>query len=160
MSKLFRNLMADESGIILSAELVLILTLGVLACVVGINAIAKAVNHELMDVASAISAVDQSYYVSGFYNSHGNAGKAGFGFVDRADECDCAAVVSGSCNVVDGAFRRGEAIQHPIAPNDAIQSPVPMLHDDVAPCLDCEEVIGPCHGCDIEPVPADEPVKH
>ncbi|QDT37960.1 hypothetical protein [Stratiformator vulcanicus] len=91
---MLRNLWNDELGLIISAELVLVLTIGVIGVVVGLNAVAKSVNHELMDVASAIGAVDQSYFVSGFFNQHLNAGKAGFGFADRADECDCAVLIT------------------------------------------------------------------
>ena len=98
---MLRNFWADEAGFVLSAELVLVLTLGVLALVVGLNAVAKAINQELFDLASAIGAISQSYYSSGFVNAHGNAGfgtnctgtLGGFGYDDLSDECDCAILV-------------------------------------------------------------------
>ncbi|QDT64659.1 hypothetical protein [Calycomorphotria hydatis] len=80
----------DEAGVIISAELVLVLTIGVIATVVGLNAVSKSVINELKDVSGAIGAVNQSYYVQGFKNVHGNAGAKGFGFSDQSDECDCA----------------------------------------------------------------------
>ena len=48
---LVRQFWADEAGFLLSAELVLILTLGAIAMVVGLNAVAKSVVQELNDVA-------------------------------------------------------------------------------------------------------------
>ena len=46
LNKLFR----DESGVIISAELALVLTIAVLAMVVGLSEVAVAVNTELNDV--------------------------------------------------------------------------------------------------------------
>ncbi|QDT64660.1 hypothetical protein [Calycomorphotria hydatis] len=113
---MLRTLWNDEAGVIISAELVLVLTIGVISVVVGLNAVAKSVNNELFDVASAIGAVDQSYYVTGFKNIHGNAafasgkyGKGGFGFKDKSDECDCAIMVTPGGNVKEGYGRRSEA---------------------------------------------------
>ncbi|QDT37959.1 hypothetical protein [Stratiformator vulcanicus] len=91
---MFRTLWNDEAGLIISAELVLVLTIAVIGVVVGLNAVAKSVNNELLDVASAIGAVDQTYFVTGFRNEHGNAATVGFGFSDQADECDCAILVT------------------------------------------------------------------
>ena len=95
-----RALARDERGFVLSAELVLILTLGVLAMVVGINAVAKSINNELSDVAAAFGTFNQSFWTTGFVNWHGNAGVAprGFGFVDLADECDCAPIIASGGN--------------------------------------------------------------
>jgi len=91
---MLRTLWNDEAGLIISAELVLVLTIAVIGVVVGLNAVAKAVNTELVDIAQAIGAVDQSYFVQGFANQHGNAATSGFGFDDLSDECDCAALVT------------------------------------------------------------------
>ncbi|QDT37958.1 branched-chain amino acid aminotransferase [Stratiformator vulcanicus] len=91
-NSLLTNLWNDEAGVILSAEIVLVLTIAVLSVVVGLNAVAKAVVFELADVASAIGAVSQSFHVEGFHNEHGNACTDGFGFQDRSDECDCAVI--------------------------------------------------------------------
>jgi hypothetical protein len=69
--------------------------------VVGLNAVAKAINQELFDLAGAFGAISQSFYVKGFVNQHCNAGwaincngsRGGFGFEDQSDECDCAVIV-------------------------------------------------------------------
>ena len=53
MTALLNNLLNDEAGFIVSAELVLIATLGVLAMVVGLSEVAFNINNELQDVARA-----------------------------------------------------------------------------------------------------------
>ena len=55
------SLWQDEGGLILSAEVVTIGTLGVLGAVVGLNAAATAVDQELKEFAGAIRSLDQSY---------------------------------------------------------------------------------------------------
>lgn len=93
--KLVRKLWNDEAGFIISAELVLVLTIGVLAMVVGLTAVRDAVAHEMNDIAHAIGAVSQSYKVTGLQKgSHDgfHARIKGFGFNDDADECDCRVI--------------------------------------------------------------------
>ncbi|NOX54537.1 MAG: hypothetical protein GXP27_08885 [Planctomycetes bacterium] len=55
----------DEVGAILSAELVLLATLGVIGAVVGLKAVSQSVNDELLDVACAFRSLDQSYSYTG-----------------------------------------------------------------------------------------------
>jgi len=90
---MLRKLWNDEAGFVISAELVLVLTIGVLAMVVGLNAVSKAVVMELNDVSNAIGAIDQSYFYTGLLNSHYNAGVPGSAYLDSQDECDCAVVL-------------------------------------------------------------------
>ncbi len=52
----------DEKGFVVSAELVLVSTICVIALVVGLTQVSQAVNNELRDVAAAYSNVNQSYY--------------------------------------------------------------------------------------------------
>lgn len=61
--KLLTKLWSDEGGAILSSELVLVGTVGVIGATVGLNAISTAVNEELEDVAFAIRSLDQSYTI-------------------------------------------------------------------------------------------------
>jgi hypothetical protein len=56
-----QKLWQDESGLVLSAEVVTIGTLGVLGAVVGLNAASTAVDQELKEFAGAIRSLDQSY---------------------------------------------------------------------------------------------------
>ncbi|QDV19347.1 hypothetical protein Pan153_40120 [Gimesia panareensis] len=80
----------DEHGFVISAELVLVMTIAVLAMIVGLSEVAVAVNTELNDVSNAIGALNQSYAYTGFI---GNGGKtkstyAGSRFIDSTDDCD------------------------------------------------------------------------
>jgi hypothetical protein len=84
------SLADDEAGFILSGELVLILTIGVLSMVVGLNACSKSVVQELNDVAQAIGAVEQTFYYKGM-RGH-KACVNGSCFNDSQDECDCAVI--------------------------------------------------------------------
>jgi len=63
--KTLKLLWSDDAGFIISAELVLVATVAVLAMVVGQAEVGSAVNQELEDVGSAVGAVQQSYYYSG-----------------------------------------------------------------------------------------------
>jgi hypothetical protein len=59
--RLVKDFLQDETGVILSAEAVMIGTLGVLGTVVGLNAASTAVDQELKEFAGAIRSLDQSY---------------------------------------------------------------------------------------------------
>lgn len=88
-----KQLWNDESGFVISAELVLVMTIAVLAMVVGLTAVRDAVTHEMNDISHAFGAVSQSYNVVGLEKAKKNgkphASIKGFGFNDNADECDC-----------------------------------------------------------------------
>lgn len=89
---MFRKLMNDEAGFIISAELMLIISLGFTAAAVGAAAIRDALVNEMNDVSHAIGAVDQTYNVTGFskakaVQNHGST--TGFGYNDDGDDCDC-----------------------------------------------------------------------
>lgn len=90
-NRFLRAFWHDQAGFILSAELVLILTVGVLAMVVGIHAIAKSVNHELVDVAQSFGAFNQSFHFNGFKGC--KACVIGSEFNDGEDQCDCATLI-------------------------------------------------------------------
>ena len=90
-----RKLFNDEAGFVVSAELVLVLTIAVLGMVVGLASVRDAINGELVDLSSAFGAIDQSYNVVGATKFKvagtvpGHASVAGFGFIDQRDDCDC-----------------------------------------------------------------------
>ena len=87
---MLKNLWNDEAGVIISAELVLVLTIAVLAMVVGLSEVAVAVNTELNDISNAIGALNQSFAITGYHDlspkqiSFFN----GSAFVDGHDDCD------------------------------------------------------------------------
>ncbi|HBN74580.1 MAG TPA: hypothetical protein DD473_01920 [Planctomycetaceae bacterium] len=90
---MLRALLNDESGFIVSAELVLIATILVIGLIVGLSSIQHAVVAELNDVGDAIGSANQSYWYSGFSaeKSFGGGLKAytrGSAFQDTIDDCD------------------------------------------------------------------------
>ena len=80
------QLVRDDAGFVVSAELVLIATICVLSLVVGLSEVASAVNHELNDMASAIGSVNQSYHFAGYTGC--KAFFSGSCFQDHVDDCD------------------------------------------------------------------------
>ena len=100
LNKLFR----DESGVIISAELALVLTIAVLAMVVGLSEVAVAVNTELNDISNAIGSLNQSYSYTGFGSLKAGSATAknsvaGSKYQDAADDCDANL----TCDLVCGA---------------------------------------------------------
>jgi len=97
---MIKSFLNDEAGAIVSIEMVLIITIAVLALIVGWSEIAKAVNTELNDISNAIGALNQSYAFTGYTSSadKATARYAGSVFVDKADDCD----VNQTCDLVCG----------------------------------------------------------
>ena len=90
-----RKLFNDEAGFIVSAELVLVLTIAVLSMVVGLASIRDSISAELVDLSSAFGAISQSYNFGSISKAKatGNHGSAsGSGFNDKVDDCDCIAL--------------------------------------------------------------------
>jgi len=89
---MLRQLWRDDNGAILSAELVLLMTLLVIGLVAGIKALNAAVAEELGDVAAAIGNLDQSYYYSGTRFMDGTNGPCaktqGAAYSDEMDQGD------------------------------------------------------------------------
>ena len=86
MRQICTQLLNDEAGFIVSAELILVATIAVLSLVVGLTEVASAVNQELEDVASAFASINQSFKAQGLSGCMGQ--KAGSCFTDNVDECD------------------------------------------------------------------------
>src|SRR5262245_31375945 len=61
----------DEAGFIISAELVLVATILVIGCIVGLSEVQHAVVSELNDVGDAIGSINQSFCFSGFNKTDG-----------------------------------------------------------------------------------------
>lgn len=82
----------DESGAILSAELVLLTTILVLGMIVGLSEVQSAVVFELNDLSNGIGAINQSYGFRGFCGAGWMGTRksfvAGSTFSDLADLCD------------------------------------------------------------------------
>ncbi len=93
-----RKLFNDEVGFVVSAELVLVLTIAVLGMVAGLASVQHSINAELVDLFHAFGVVDQTYSVNGLRKDTAGATKphaqvAGFGFNDGVDDCDCKALI-------------------------------------------------------------------
>ena len=86
MLRLAKALWNDQAGFIVSAELVLISTVGVIGLVTGLTCLRNAVNSELADVSCAIRSLDQTYCYTGFHS-----------YKDRC-RCETKAVTAGSSN--------------------------------------------------------------
>ena len=107
-----RNLWNDEVGFIISAELVLVLTIAVLAMVVGLTSVSHSINAELIDLSNAFGSIDQSFNVKGMRKAVTDCGDQhpdhakvyGFGWNDRADSCDC---IQGELVTVCGKTQSG-----------------------------------------------------
>ena len=100
---LLRKLWNDQSGAVLTAEYILIMTIVVIATVVGLSEIAVATNTELNDISNAIGASRQSYGYSGF-RTLTPAGdlqnfSSGTTYLDDTDNCD----ENLTCDIVRGA---------------------------------------------------------
>ena len=98
---MLRKLWQDDAGFVLSAELVLILTIAVLAMIVGLSEVAVAVNTELNDISNAIGNLSQTHRFTGF---SANTGKnksevRGSTWNDDEDVCD----LNTSCDLVCGS---------------------------------------------------------
>jgi len=79
MLNLARKFWKDEHGVIISAELVLVMTITVIGMTVGLSEVAHAVVQELNDVGDSIGSLNQSFGFSGFHGSNGFGGFGGFG---------------------------------------------------------------------------------
>ena len=141
----------DETGVILSAELVLILTIAVIGVVVGLSHVALAVNQELSDIACAIGALNQSYSFTGYHCCVKFGGftsfTAGSSFTDWPDVCDCAGVgltgggsEIGSCGInsgFGGGGMSGSGGGFGSGAGNYSGAAVPTNTPVVAPCEDC-----------------------
>lgn len=89
---MLQALWKDETGAIVSIEIILVITIGVLALIVGWSEVAHAVNTELDDISNAVGKFSQSYYFGGFhaYKNHGGIKSYFYGsaFYDLVDDCD------------------------------------------------------------------------
>ncbi len=99
MLHVLKQLWSDQAGFVVSAELVLISTVGVIGLATGLTCVRDAVNSELSDVGCAISSLDQSYCYTGFHS-----------FKDPC-HCQIKARTAGSSNV---PYRNEEAELVPV----------------------------------------------
>lgn len=93
MSAIWRSLLRDERGFVITAELVLISTVLILGLVAALSAVKVAIAGELGEVAGSIGSLNQSYYTNGFHGGRSLSGVVhartyGSAFLDREDSTD------------------------------------------------------------------------
>ena len=71
--KILKRLWSDEVGVVMSAETVMLGTIGVIAMTAGVGTMATAVNGELGEMGKAYRGFDQSFSVPGFQTSFGGS---------------------------------------------------------------------------------------
>ena len=86
-----KNFLKDESGAIITAEIVLVATILLIGAVVGLKSVRDAVVTELADVAEAFANLNQSYSYSP--TTGHSAFTGGSAFYDLKDYCDDDTVV-------------------------------------------------------------------
>lgn len=110
VKRMGKSLWKDERGFIISSELVLISTVGVLGLLVGMGCLRDAMIGEFRDVAGSIGALNQSYAFGGMSARNwwccNKSWTAGSTFVD----------------VVDGGVPAG----FDVGPNPTVRTPLPV----------------------------------
>src|SRR5262245_56176106 len=88
MQHIIQRLWSEQDGAIVSAEIMLVTTILVLGCIVGLKSVRDSVVTELADVAQAFANADQSFCYTGVCG-HG-AETGGGQYSDQLDFCDTA----------------------------------------------------------------------
>ncbi len=78
----------DESGFVISAELILVATILVLGLIVGLSSLQTALVYELNNLAWAFGSLNQSYFVPGFFGCKGTF-KYGSSFFNNVNFGTC-----------------------------------------------------------------------
>lgn len=111
MRSLANKLWHDEAGVIISAELVLILTIVVIGVIVGLVQLQHAVVAELNDIGLAMSHLNQSYAFAGYQGGRKWWGPtswtAGSSFIDLYDGAAITEVDVGAGYAYGGAYGYG-----------------------------------------------------
>lgn len=132
--QLIKKLWSDEGGLVLSAEVVTVGTVGVLGAVVGLNAASTAVDQELKEFAGAIRSLDQSYGYVGHQSCR--AWTAGSCYrqqdVQRslADLCSDGAT---DLQAIENHVKSQRSLQLPVAPHPTLDAdePTPVTPNQI-----------------------------
>lgn len=81
MKRLAIQLFRDDAGVVVTPEIIIIATVGLLSLIAGWNAVSNALASELGDIANSVSALDQSYSYRGIV-AGAHARCSGGGFAD------------------------------------------------------------------------------
>ncbi len=83
------RLWRDERGAIVSAEIVLIMTIAVLSMIVGLAKLSCSLNAELADLAEAFGALIQSFQFEGISGCCASVSGSSFNDHPDIEACDC-----------------------------------------------------------------------
>lgn len=121
MKRLAIQLFRDEAGVVVTPEIIIITTVGLLSLIAGWNAVSNALASELGDVANAVASLDQSYSYRGI-SAGVHATCSGSGYADSSQSFSVDAI---DVNVV-GRGADGEVTINlsdvELNPTQAIQS--------------------------------------
>jgi hypothetical protein len=161
MKPLAIRMCRDEQGFVISAELTIVLTVAVLAMVVGLNGVASAINQELNDLSGAFGTLDQSYFYRGLRKSS-HAAVAGAGYVDGGDFCDCT-IMTRTVGKFHSGGGYGGSYGGSYGYSGTMVAPSPTVTAPSDPCATPCPNGAPCDGCDPatsnEPIPDPTPGK-
>jgi len=148
MRTLIFRLWNDDNGFVISAELVLVLTIAVLGMVVGLHSVTSSVNNEFNDLSGAFGSLNQSYYFRGFAKSW-HAAVSGSAYGDRGDFCDCSPVIQSAV----GAYSHGSGAGANVGGEGFVS---PQTHGTGCPNGDCGHVTPCVNGDCLDAVPCDD----
>ena len=163
MTALWQNFLRDENGLILSAELVIILTITVLGMVVGLVNLQQGLLGEFADLGLAFQSLNQSYGTPSYYGCRKWWGRtswvAGSSFIDIFDGC----VGGGPGNTYQGGEIIGGGTSYyvpqqttsetPCLPSTSSNAPLNMgsstviPYESSSPTLSPSPASGPCSTC-------------
>lgn len=147
MKTFCKELLSNEGGLILSAEMILILTIAVLGIVVGLAQVQQAVVNEFQDLALAFSSLNQSFGTPAFRGcfkfGRPIAWTAGSGFINFNNTCiGTGGVAPGGWGVGQGGWSGGYSeIDSATIYTGPVCAPVPVIAApqcaDTTPCVNC-----------------------
>lgn len=152
-----QSLWKDESGAILSAELVIVLTIVVLGMITGLTCLQQSVVGELQDVGRALRGLNQSYAITGFVGCRKAWGPtsvtSGSRFTDTTSgifpgDTAGAVEIGGSSQ---GKFTESAPSRTIVSQGTTVCPPSTAIPDDLPPAPS-----GGCPGCG--PIPMVQPL--
>lgn len=116
-----RAFLRDESGVVVSAELATVATIGVLGLTTGLGVVASATNDELIELGQAIRSLDQSYEVQGKTTCCGFSASSKYTqapVVESIAELCAGPVPQQQSPIVDS---------NPVSPAAPVEGPAPVI---------------------------------
>lgn len=130
--QLVKRLWSEDAGAILSAEMVMVGTVGVLGAVAGLGAASDAVDGEFRELAASIRSFDQSYAVQG-HRSCG-AWKAGSIYIQQPVEksiADLCGTTETDIAVLRERIERDQQRLRELQGNETGVTPEPTKPNDI-----------------------------